>query len=89
MTKNLLASIAAAGLVFAPIAAQAGTRAAESGVSMASLASVGRAPAPMGAAERQADEGIPTWLLVLLFAAAGTGIILAVESGENNKSPGT
>jgi len=90
MTKSLLASIAAAGLVFAPIAAQAGTRAAESGVSMASLANVSRAPASMGAAEYQADEGgIPTWLLVLLFAAAGGGIIAAIESGENNKSPGT
>lgn len=90
MTKNLLASIAAAGLVFAPIAAQAGTRAAESGVSMASLAAIGRAPAPMGAAEYQAEgEGIPMWLLIILFAAAGGGIIAAIESGENNRSPGT
>lgn len=88
MIKNLLASIAAAGLAFVPIAAQAGTRASDAGVSMAALS---RTAAPIGTAEYQADDdnGIPMWLLILLFAAAGGGIIAAVESGENNKSPGT
>lgn len=85
MIKNLLASIAAMGLVFAPIAAQAGTRAADAGVSMDALS---RTAAPMGSAENVGD-GIPMWLLILLFAAAGGGIIAAIESGENNKSPGT
>ena len=86
MIKNLLASIAAAGVLVSPIVAQAGTRAADAGVSMAALS---RTSAPMGAAEQQADEGIPMWLLILLFAGAGAGIIAAVESGENNKSQGT
>jgi hypothetical protein len=88
MIKNVLAGVAAAGLVFAPIAVQAGTRAAEAGVSMDALS---RAAAPMGTAEYQADEddGIPMWLLILLFGAAGGGIIAAIESAENNKSPGT
>ena len=87
MIKNLLASIAAAGVLVSPIVAQAGTRAADAGVSMAGLS---RTAAPMGAAEQQADEdGIPMWLLILLFAGAGAGIIAAVESGENTKSQGT
>lgn len=88
MIKNLLASAAAAGLLFAPIAVQAGTRAAEAGVSMEALS---RASAPMGAAEYQTDEddGIPMWLLIVLFGAAGGGLIAAIESAENNKSPGT
>ena len=87
MIKNLLASIAAAGVLVSPIVAQAGTRAADAGVSMNSLA---RTAAPMGTAEYQSDnDGIPMWLLILLFAAAGGGIIAAVESGENNRSPGT
>ena len=86
MIKNLLASIAAAGVLVSPIVAQAGTRASDAGVSMAGLA---RSSAPMGAAEQQADDGIPMWLLILLFAGAGAGIIAAVESGENNKSQGT
>lgn len=89
MIRNVLATVAAAGLVFAPIAAQAGTRAADSRVSLAGVTSLDRAPSPVAAAEQQADEGFPLWLLVLLFGAAGAGIIAAVESGENNKSPGT
>jgi hypothetical protein len=87
MIRNVLASVAAAGLVFAPLAAQASTRAGNAGVSMDALS---RAGATMGAAEYQAaDDGIDMWLLLLLFGAAGTGIILAIESGENNESPGT
>lgn len=89
MVRKILASTAAAGLAFAPIAAQAGTRAADAGVSVQSLGGLDRAASPLGAAEQQADSGIPTWLLVLLFGAAGVGIIAAVESNENNKSPGT
>jgi len=89
MIKNLLATVAAAGLVFAPIAAQAGTRASDAGVSMNALSSLDRAASPVGAAELQDDGGIPVWLLILLFAGAGAGIILAVEGGEDNKSPGT
>lgn len=89
MIKNFLASIAAAGLLVAPIAAQANTRAGEAGVSMEALA---RSAAPVGAAEYQGedeDDGLPMWIVIALFLAAGGGIIAAIESGENNKSPGT
>lgn len=89
MIKNVLAATAAAGLLFAPIAAQAGTRASDSRVSLASTSSIDRASSRIGTAEAQAEDGIPNWLLVLLFAAAGVGIFYAVESNENNKSPGT
>ena len=90
MIKNVLAAVAAAGLAFAPIAAQAGTRATDSGVSMNALSSIDRAGSPIGDAEMQSDDnGLPAWLLILLFGAAGVGIILAVEGSENNKSPGT
>lgn len=89
MIKNLLAATAAAGLAFAPIAAQAGTRASEAGVTMEALTSLERAGSPIGDAEMQADGGIPEWALIALFGAAGLGIILAVESSEKDKSPGT
>jgi len=90
MLKNVLASAAAGLLVFSPIAAQAGTRAASAGVSVNSLASVERGAAPVGSAEYQSDdEGMPTWLVTLLFGAVGAGIIYLVEDSENNKSPGT
>lgn len=85
MIKNILASVAAAGLVFAPLAAQANTRAGDAGVSMEGLA---RSGAPVGEVEN-AGAGIPMWLLILLFGAAGVGIVMGVESGENNESPGT
>jgi len=90
MIKNLLATVAAAGLVFAPIAAQAGTRAADAGVSTNALASLERAPSPLGTGEAMGDDGdVPLWLLILLFAGVGAGIIAATDSSENNKSPGT
>ena len=88
MIKNLLASIAAAGLAVAPVAAQAGTRAADSGVSMDALSSLQRVSSPIRSSEK-ADGGLPVPLIILLFGAAGAGLILAIEGGENNKSPGT
>ena len=89
MIRNLLACVAATGLACAPIVAQANTRAATSGVSMAAL-DVARVASPVGAAE-EAGNGIPMWLLILLFGTVGGAIILGVEAGENssNKSPGT
>lgn len=90
MMKKVLASVAAAGLVVAPIAAQANTRAGESRVSLAALKGAGRLASPIGLARQQGEDGeMPIWLLVLLFGAAGAGIIAAVEATQSGRSPGT
>lgn len=92
MLRHVLASLAAAGLLVAPISAQANTRASESRVSLAPLKGAARAASPIGPARNQADDedrGMPIWLLVLLFGAAGGGIIAAVELTQSSKSPGT
>ena len=88
MIKNLLASIAAAGLVVAPVAAQANARAIDAGVSLAPIADAVRAGSPVGATEANASE-LPEWLLVLLFALIGAGIIIIIEHSEDDASPGT
>lgn len=86
--KNILAATAAAGLVFTPVAAQAGTRAADTAISMEAL-SFDRAASPVGLSEAQSDEdGGSNLLLLLAFAALAAGIVLVVEGGENDTSPG-
>lgn len=47
MLKKVLAATLAAGLTVAPIAAQAGERASATEVSLASIADLDRAPAPI------------------------------------------
>ena len=86
--KKLLAATAAAGLVFAPIAAQAGTRAADSSVSLEAL-SMERTAAALGEAEALGEDGDSTLLLLLAFVAVAAGIVVVVEGGENDTSPGT
>ena len=88
MMKNILAATAAAGLMFAPIAAQAGTRAADSAVSMNALA-FERTASPVGLSEAQSEDGNSTLLLLLAFAAVAAGIVIIVEGSENDTSPGT
>ncbi len=89
MIKKLLASTAAAGLVVAPIAAQAGTRAIDAGVSIAPVAdAMARQASPVGESE-QFWEGIPEWLLVFLFALIAAGIIIVIEHQEDDATPGT
>jgi|GEM_PF-1589109 len=98
MFKNVLASIAAAGLVFSPIAAQANTRAMDAGVL------IDRAPAAMSGTQTLANDddddddeigGIYLWLGLLLI---GAGVVFAIagdtSEGDdkfvgNNASPGT
>ena len=95
MMRNLLsaavASSLAAGAALAPVSALANTRAGDAGVRFDAPGVLQRLAAPMALFEGQGgeDEGISTLLVVLLFGAAATGIILAVESTENQKSPGT
>ncbi len=86
--KKLLAATAAAGLAFAPIAAQAGTRAADSSVSLEAL-SMDRTAAAIGKSEALGEDGDSTLLLLLAFAAVAAGIVIVVENGENDTSPGT
>ena len=88
MIRNALSLVAAAGLVLAPIVAQANTRAASAGVAM-DAGEVDRLGAPVSGELREAGKGIPLWLLIMLFGGTATAIILGVEAGENNKSPGT
>ncbi len=86
--KNLLAATAAAGLAFAPIAAQAGTRAADSAVSLQAL-SVERTASALGKFEALGEDGDSTLLLLLAFGAVAAGVVVVVEGGENDTSPGT
>lgn len=89
MFKSILASTAAAGLLVAPIAAQANTRAADASVSLAPISDMAsRQASPVSSADAIAS-GIPEWLLVLLFALIAAGIIVAVEQSEDDASPGT
>lgn len=88
MFKSILASTAAAGLLLAPIAAQANTRAVDAAVSLNPIADAARSGSPIGNSEAMAS-GIPEWLLVLLFAVVAVGIIVVVEESETNASPGT
>ena len=69
MIKNVFASIAAAGLVLTPLAAQAGTQAAESTVSLAPIASdVSRVASPVTGSEEFLTQEDLLWLLPLLLA---------------------
>lgn len=80
--RNLLPAVAAFGLVFAPVAAEAGT-AASSAMGAASVGS--RTTSTVSAKDSLTPT---TWLLIALAAGAGGyGISRAVKS-DNNKSNG-
>lgn len=89
MLKNILATTAAVGLVFAPIAAQANTRAADAGIL------IERAPAAMTGASMLAndddgDRGGLYLLLSLLLIAAGVALAIGGDASEgDDASPGT
>ncbi|TIX48961.1 hypothetical protein [Alteraurantiacibacter aquimixticola] len=92
MFKSALACVAAAGLVLAPVAASANTRAADNAVSLASIAQgMDRSASPIGESENL--KGKSEWLLVLLFGGLAAAIVLLIEDGEkeveNGASPGT
>lgn len=82
---RLAMTAAAAGLAFAPIAAQANTRAGDSGnfysASAVSQPGIGRE------ADGEALEGTGGILIILLGAAAIAGIIIIIDD-EDNQSPG-
>lgn len=84
MLKNILATMAAASLVAAPVAVQANTRAADAGVSSEALYQL-RAPANVGAAEEGGEEGVGTAaLLALLFGAAAAALVIWIENEEDD-----
>ena len=83
--SRALFGAAAAGMVFAPIAAQANTRAADNApVYSVSVAQPGMARE----AEGENLRGGSTILLILAVAAAGFGIYTIIDS-DDPASPGT
>lgn len=86
MTSKILASIAAAGLAFAPIAAQANTRAGDAGVSFQDIPHHHFLPN-----EEELVAGWP-WEGVLLGLIILGGVVFAIggdTSEGNDASPGT
>lgn len=86
-TASRLTLIAAAALTaLLPVAAQAGTRAGDSGA-VYSFAAQGVA----GAVEEDDDDDDGAFILIFLSAAAAIvgGIILAIDSDDDGQSPGT
>jgi len=84
--SRLAMTVATASLAFAPIAAQANTRAGDSGAfyttSAVSQPGAGRA------AEGEALEGESGILIILLAAAAVIAGIIIIADDEDNQSPG-
>lgn len=81
MLKKVLAATLAAGLAVAPIAAQAGDRASDSEVSLASIVDLDRAPAPMSEEGEELGGITPA-------AAAAIAIFLGVTLNEIFTSKG-
>jgi len=84
-TRMMIAA-AAASMAFAPIAAQAGTRAGDAGA----VYSAASAPGMGRSADGEALDGGSSIILALL--AAGliiSGIIFAIDSNDQGQSPGT
>lgn len=85
--SRLMVTAAAASMAFAPIAAQANTRASDNAPVYTSTASE---PGLARAAEGEELRGTPGILITLLAAAAAIAGIVAVSSGDDDgQSPGT
>ena len=85
--KKIVAASAAAGMLAMPIAAQAGTRAGDTAVSVAPVAqSVESGAARTGAvvSEENRIGGSGAILAVLAAAAVIVGIIIAVDDDESD-----
>ncbi|MEL7217888.1 MAG: hypothetical protein AAGK01_05600 [Pseudomonadota bacterium] len=84
LASRLALTVAAAGMAFAPIAAQANTRAGDSAAFYSSSVSqpgVGRT------ADGEALEGTGGILIIIFGAAVIAGIIILIDD-EDNQSPG-
>ena len=85
MTSRLMLAAGAASLAIAPIAAQAATRAGDSGA-MFSLSGPGAGRTAAG--ERDGEESS----IILAVAAGGAiiaGIVIAARNKDKGQSPGT
>lgn len=80
--SRFVMTIAAAGLVFAPVGASGKTRAGDSTAKYTSVASPGKGREARG--EKLVAPGI---LLAILTAAAAAGIIVLIDD-DDNQSPG-
>lgn len=91
MIKNILASVAAAGLLVAPVAAQANTRASDNQVSLASL---GDASARTGSITEGSEKfaGVSLALIIAIFGSVAAFLIWVAEQADDegdDASPGT
>ena len=84
IAKQFAVVVASTSLVFAPFAAQANTRAGDSGV-VYSAADAG--PGLGRADDGESLVGTPGIFAIILAAAAAVGIILLID-GSDNQSPG-
>ncbi|BDI59517.1 hypothetical protein [Qipengyuania nanhaisediminis] len=84
--SRLMVTAAAASMAFAPIAAQANTRASDS---TPVYTSASAQPGMARDAEGEEMRGGSVILALFAAAAAIAGIIIAVDSEDNDQSPGT
>jgi len=84
MTSRILAGVAAATMAIAPVAAQAGTRAADAGtvsVEPVKMSTLTRSTKP---AEKKSEAGGSAVIIAVLAAAAVVaGIIAATDDDDN------
>ena len=86
--RNLLSAVAAAGIVVAPVAAQAGTSAASSTVNAAAISGVSSRESSMVTAEQDIDAGT-LLLIILALIAAGWGLKEIIEGTKTFGSGST
>ena len=86
--SRIIFAVAASSLAIAPIAAQAGTRASDSG-SVYSLSSLGAGGASNSVSDDDDDDAGFVILGLLSAAAIITGIVFATQSDDRGQSPGT
>lgn len=87
-TSRLLMGFGAATMAIAPVAAQAGTRAADAGVVAVQPVKMSTVSRSAQTAEKKNELGGPGLIIAILAVAAiVAGIIIAAD--DNDASPGT
>lgn len=86
--RNLVLTSAAAGLAFAPVAAQANTRAGDSNTVYSASAS---APGTARGSEGEGLSGVGAGGIIAAIVASlwATGVIFAFADDDPDQSPGT
>ena len=85
LASRLVVTAAAAGMAFAPIAAQANTRAGDNSTTYS--ASAVSQPGAARSDEGESLKGTPGIIAILFAAAVVAGIIVIVDDNDN-QSPG-